>query len=457
MRNTFAFLALLAFAGAALAAAPEPGIVKADKNYVTVIARGQGTDRTRALEKAWTDAVRLAVGMVLSSKTEVNDGELAEDIITHSRGVIESFDILDEMRDDRRTTVTIQAMVHRETLTDAAKTYVDAQTVKAQTGEAVKAQMDDRAKQATKDDMQRSGVALLREVLEAYGPESFFSAKLDPKVRYDRNTGKAYIQVTEKFDQELFWKEFIPRLHRALEAVATKKEKKFYVDPVRKANQQLPRAGYLLRGGGIDFFNRLKPSECPYSLFTTKDNSLHSDGILQADWKDFSWSWKAVIPNDNASFTLYYMPVLLKHGGYHLPVSDIFDVSGLERALKNNPGNVDPLEIVPLWLDFLRKMSCSVFFSVAYLDKDGEEISGQVIRTGRRYPAVYRSIRAGNPLLVCDGMLIAPGYVSNGGRDLFLGTANYTREHGGGYEVELDAGELERLDSMKFEVIFGDG
>ena len=54
-------------------------------------------------------------------------------------------------------------------------------------------------------------------------------------------------------------------------------------------------------------------------------------------------------------------------------------------------------------------------------------------------------------------MIFAPGYVNgnnSGIKNLFLGTTNYNQKYGGGYEVELDTTELEKLDSMKFEVIF---
>ena len=57
---------------------PEPGIVKADKDYVTVIAKGEGANRSEALEASWTEAVRLGVGMIISGKSELNNDELNE-------------------------------------------------------------------------------------------------------------------------------------------------------------------------------------------------------------------------------------------------------------------------------------------------------------------------------------------------------------------------------------------
>ena len=57
----------------------------ADGHYVTVVAIGQGTDRAKALEQAWIEAVRLAVGTIISSKSELNNDEFAENTIALTR------------------------------------------------------------------------------------------------------------------------------------------------------------------------------------------------------------------------------------------------------------------------------------------------------------------------------------------------------------------------------------
>ena len=154
------------------AATRESGVIKSDGNFVTVVSRGQGADRTQALNAAWIEAVRLAIGMIISSKSELNNNEFAEHTIAHSRGVIESFDILSEQNDGKRTTVAIQALVRKEILIDATKIYTKTQTVKADIAEAI-----------TTADKQKSGIELLREVLESYTPDMFYSAQLNPKLR----------------------------------------------------------------------------------------------------------------------------------------------------------------------------------------------------------------------------------------------------------------------------------
>lgn len=465
-----ALLSVFTVSGIVFAEAPETGIVKANKDFVTVISQGEGANRNAALEQAWTDAVRIAVGMVLSAKSNVNNEELSENIITHSRGVIEDFDILQENKKGSRTQVFIQARVRREILRDEANKYSEAQVVKADTGRAVKAQMDDTAKDTTKSNKTASGVALLKEVFDSYGPEDFFSATLNPKIQYDKETKKPYIQINEKFNQDLFWKEFLPKVRQALEGIALKKEKKFYSKEVRQANQQLPKVGYSVNISGLndrDGYNSYQKK--PYWL---EEYDLTKGPSVRDDNREL-YALQAIIPNDNASYTVYYLPSYLNTN--QLLLFSGVNHDGFQDARQYMSGFKDDDGIFALWFDFVEKMSAFVTFSVTYLDRDGETISVQPLGTGPRCFCVYRSFNLiSNTIIRADGrghsslstrMYFAPGYIriatmtndngySNEVNNLLLGTANYNQKYGGGYEVELDSNELQQLDSMKFEIIY---
>lgn len=404
------------------------GIIKADKDYITVIAEGYAENKQKALESAYIDAVRLAVGAIISAKTELNNDELSESIIMHSRGVIEGFDILDEKNEGGLTRLYIQAKVHREILQDETKRYMEAQTVKADVQGAVKAQMNEDAKEKTIQAKQKSGAELLREVLESYGPENFFSATLNPKIFYDEKTKKTYIQVTEKFNQSVFWDEFLPKLRNALDGVAVKKTKEFYEDRVRKVNQTLNKEGYVeLRTKRYGLSN-------PYDFDVKKIYSV-------------------VIPDDVASYTVYEMPFGPFGGG--------------RRSLKEQLGKVEPelRDIGLLLLSYISKMSRSFTYSITYFDKENDIISVQVIRKNSAMFTVYPSFNNLASKYNCYesvlGMSFAPGYFYDMRKQLgkkaffVLDTENYNLAHPNeGYEVELDSEELQRLDTMKFEVIF---
>lgn len=459
-----ALLSVFTVSGIVFAEAPETGIVKANKDFVTVISQGEGSNRQAALEQAWTDAVRIAVGMVLSAKSNVNNEELSENIITHSRGVIEDFDILQENKKGSRTQVFIQARVRREILRDEANKYSEAQVVKADTGRAVKAQMDDTAKDTTKSNKTASGVTLLKEVFDSYGPEDFFSATLNPKIQYDKKTKKPYIQINEKFNQDLFWKEFLPRVREALEGIALKKEKKFYSKEVRQANQQLPKVGYAVNISGLNDGDYNSHQKKPYWLEYRPQDAKAKDGSQEF------FILQAIIPNDNASYTVYYLPSYFNNTELHTGVNHE-GFQHMRQAMSRNFKDDDG--IFALWLDFVEKMSAFVTFSVTYLDRNGETISVQPLGTGPRCFCVYRSfefaqrsiIRADSNSNLNTRMYFAPGYIriatmtndngySNEVNNLLLGTANYNQKYGGGYEVELDSNELQQLDSMKFEIIY---
>jgi hypothetical protein len=451
---------------------PEPGVLASDGDYVTVVARGQGTDRAKALEQAWIEAVRLAVGATISSKSELNDDEFAENTIAHSRGVIEGFDILDEKNDGKRAAVTIQAKVHKEILTDAAKVYAEAHTVKADTGGAIKAQLDVKAKDATADNKQKSGTELLKEVLESYGPEMFYTATLDPKIYYKKSSNKPYIQITEKFNQDLFWKEFIPRLHKALEGIATKKEKRFYEDSVRKANQALVKEGFVLWKGV--YYNELQSDveeqnaklsdkrvffcdkrgnlipqsfSAPFSWYKEnvdgKGRTEHPSGgfIIPFNQAKSPVPIKAVIPENNTSYVVYYLPC--------------------EFALETDKEGQRPTsnpELRSVLRGYTVKMLANTVLMVTYLDKDGDEIHTQLLRLGLSMLTIYRNFYYSDDSNEIDGRIsqvfaVAPGYIGEGNH-LFLGSSNYNAKYSAGWYIELDENDLQKLDSMKLEVVF---
>ena len=377
----------------------------------------------------------------------------------------------------------------------------EAPKVKADTAEAVKIQQEEHAQEAAEQAKQKSGAELLREVLESYGPEDFFSAELNPKIFYDEKTKKPYVQITEKFNQSVFWNEFIPKLHKVLDSIAAKKEKHFYTNDVRKANQTLMKSGYII-GGGVywhHYHQELWGASLPYTVipfsWVSDEESRYTEdsdsGVypyeylfdLASRWNRKEGilpertSWKAVIPNDNASFTIYTLPVEFIRYQPDIataPVEfDPYKIAGDKKRIKdyrkaiNTVDFTDSLGLVPLWLDFIKKMSAQVSFSVTYLASNGNEINIQPIQAGSKYPVIYRSIfhdegfyggyvynKSDLFYLIPACMAVAPGYVSQNRHDLFLDTEKFNQKYGKGYTVELDPDELQRLDSMKFEVIF---
>lgn len=441
----------------------QTGIVKADKDYITVIAEGNAENKQKALEGAYIDAVRLAVGAIISAKTELNNDELSENIIMHSRGVIESFDILDEKAEGGLTKIYIQARVHREILQDETKRYIEAQTVKADTVKAVKAQLNDNARDFSKQEKEQTGSAMLKELLQKifdnYGPENFYSATLNSNVRYDEKTKKSYILISEKFNLDVFWNDFIPKLHKVFEKVALKKKKHIYIEDVQNANIQLLRTGYIPGGGtyenpayrheyaksNIEKLMKLSWGKIPYSWAISQGesggNPFYPFRIFSSNSNLRGEPLRAIIPNDNVSFTVYDLPVKI------LGVGDTPGESTYE----------DPQGIVSLWLKFFSKMCAPTTYVITYLDEKGRTINAQAEKMGERNLIVYRSTYHHSPknsfFIIPSVIAVAPGF-SPSIVDLFTDSSEFDKKYGGEFEVKLTLTELQRLDSMKFEIIF---
>ena len=424
----------------------EAGILSDAGDFVTVTARGQGTDRQKALEAAWIDAVRLAVGTIISSRSELNNDEFAENTIAHSRGVIESFDVVDEQSDGKRTTVTIQAKVQKEILRDATKIYGETQTVKADTGEAVKGQMDVQARDATAEEKQKSGAELLKEVLESYTPAMFYSAAIDPKIYFDKGTQKPYLKISEKFDEDLFWKDMLPKLRKALDGIAVKKEKKFYSNAAKDANQKLKKNGRF-ENQGIS-------------------NEVHADWLYT--WTDAyrvaSWAAifenpeqkiRIVLPDNESSYTVYYLPCTYDTYLLKYDFNNQYPVLLLKEERWEE--HISDKELYSTFLNYIRKMASSVVFSILFLDENGNEIASQALQGIFPFPTVYRSFYdegRGFAAFLGGVVAFAPGFIRYAIND----RSDYVFLSTNGFEIsvplELDADELQRLDSMKLEIVF---
>ena len=326
------------------------------------------------------------------------------------------------------------------------------QPVKADASGVVKAQQVERANEAATQEKQKTGAELLRDVLEKYGPEDFFSAELNPKIFYDNTTKKPYIQVTEKFNQSVFWDKFLPELRNALDGVAVKKSKQFYADKVRNANQTLNNHGY---------FEEIRTPN--YGLAYPYEFDVKKLGAK---------GYGVIVPDNVASFTVYEMPF----GAF----GGVKDHNIIERIANADDAYFNDVQlhgieselrdISFIFLRFIRKMSQPFVYSVTYLDKENNVISVQVVRKKHGIFTVYRAFDYGRfagyktHILSKFAMSFAPGFIHEHKMRrrndiavsfLALDIENYNAAHiDEGYTVELDSQELQRLDSMKFEVIF---
>ena len=421
------------------AKAADPSAVKPASNgdYIAVTAKGSGTSRAEAVEMAWMEAVRLAVGVVITSKTEVTNEEISERIIAHSRGIVESYRVIDERKDGERIDVTIEARVHRQTLVDATKTYGEAFVVDASTSAA----KDAAAKAKTEAQMKKTGMELLKEVLDSYGPEMFLTAHINPELFYDKNSGQHTVEVIEVFNEKLFWDEFLPRLREALEGVAVSKKKKTYTPEVRANNQRLTSEKFIIdRESAICNYDSFSPQDLPYC--TDGEFNFYS-------FKEFP----VVIPNDHSTYTSYLFRV-------DYDANLVVYNSRLSREHDEKPVG----DIVVLLLDWWKKMDSHVTYMVSFLDDNGDVIHVQPYETGPRGITIYRSLKDKvSNYLLRQPFVFAPGFASPFVMDyrepynskylnfLYLDTTKMSRR----WTVDKYINDkVDRIKSIKLETIF---
>ncbi|MDR1082127.1 MAG: hypothetical protein LBQ79_14515 [Deltaproteobacteria bacterium] len=89
-----------------------------DGKYVTVQSEGIGTTKLEAMNAAWIEAVRSAIGMYLSISTEVLNDEIYENLVAYSRGRVNSYRELSATQSDGVWHVTIEAEIEKDVLVE---------------------------------------------------------------------------------------------------------------------------------------------------------------------------------------------------------------------------------------------------------------------------------------------------------------------------------------------------
>jgi len=180
----------------------------ADK-LVNVEAEGQGETKILAMKAAWMEAVRLGIGMYLDAKTTAIDDAVTEEIVTHSRGRVNSYEELGSEQTANGWKVRIRANIEKDVLTETAKS-VQSRTVKVNPNDiapVITGRMEGRSAQ---------------ELLAAYKLppwKEFFTLDFQSERKDGQYVGKFSFQVNmDKYTQV-----FVKELGDRLSAVASHK------------------------------------------------------------------------------------------------------------------------------------------------------------------------------------------------------------------------------------------
>ena len=209
-----------------------------DDKYIVVDVDGQGTDRNSAIESAWLSGLRQAVGQFIDSKTELNNDQLTEKIISYSRGVVDKYEILgaDESQSGIYK-IKMRLWIIRDLLRDGAKqvssrsaeiSFSPADILRRKAELDAKAAKELESRNAAKETAARkskTGAELLKAMLERYKPEDFLSCYIPGKPELVKGKQDVFsLNVELTFNDKLYTEAFIPDLIQVLDQIAAAKK-----------------------------------------------------------------------------------------------------------------------------------------------------------------------------------------------------------------------------------------
>lgn len=245
-----------------------------DAGFILTEAEGKGKSRDEALERAWTEAIRHAVGMMIDAKTEVTQSEISEKIIAHSRGVVEKYEVLmadDGVKQKGVYSIRIKAWVRKETLRDGLE-YV------AKQGSVVSFSMSDLkpaepldakalegkdAGAATRKSKAEQATELLNAFYARLRMDDFLGVRMVGKLRPVENAPDTFeIDVELRFNEKLYREQLIPELTRVLEQVSEKKRRGYYRDPAALAAlREIPNGRVGSESAFLQHAEKIKENE----------------------------------------------------------------------------------------------------------------------------------------------------------------------------------------------------
>ncbi len=261
------------------------------------------------MDSAWLEGIRQAAGSFIDSKTELNNEQNTERIISYSRGLVEKYEILsvdDSRANEGLYKMKLRMWIVRDILKDGAK-HATANTdeVSFSASDLKKPQKDDldanalETRNAAAETAQRKAQTapeLLEAMLGRYKPEDFLSFYISGKPEAVKDKQDTFgINVEISFNEKLYYEAFVPDLKQVLDQIA-KSKKDVTLTKQReqlrnlKNKQKLPLAdtSVICREAGLDneyklaIYDRPNRFGCRLYSFSEEDEEkiLGSHGIF---------------------------------------------------------------------------------------------------------------------------------------------------------------------------------
>lgn len=208
------------------------------EQYVILDVEGIGIDRASAMDSAWLEGIRQAAGSFIDAKTELNDEQITERIISYSRGLVEKYEVLSV--DDSRAgeglyILKLRMWIVKDILRDGAKHATAGSAEVSFSASDLKQKKENdidinslESRNASVETAKRraqTAPELLEAMLARYNPEDFLSCYIPGKpevVQGKQDTFRLNVEIS--FNDKLYREAFIPDLKQVLDQIAKSKK-----------------------------------------------------------------------------------------------------------------------------------------------------------------------------------------------------------------------------------------
>jgi hypothetical protein len=236
---------------------------KAEENVKIVYGHGTGETKEAAEKDACRNAIEFAVGTFIDSETLMkNDKLIKDEILAHSNGYIEKYEVTGASRSTKGlgVEVDVKAWVKIQEAKKKVRDLVPGDTKSAEGLDGILGTSGANGSRAARD---KSAAALLKKELDGFDPVrqlvniSLVSQK--PTVLTSQDVrGLAEGEVVLRYYcqfyvmQDVYFNRFMPRFTQILEQVSVKKPQVFRPTAQRQQDLFSDNAHWIERMGGVD-------------------------------------------------------------------------------------------------------------------------------------------------------------------------------------------------------------
>jgi hypothetical protein len=246
--------------------------------YITVEAEGSGATKLEALNSAWSEAVKKAIGLYMVSKTSVIDEDIEEKILVYSRGRVNSYKEISSNKVNDIWLVKIEAEIEKEILIETVNAY--------STSELPIDGLNLAATLSTDSEKELNKTLLLKDFFDSFTYEDLFKITLKPLVE----NGQLYVLTTIELDYDVYRNLILGKLNNILEQISISKENKFLNGDNVKCNKFLITNTYK-------FHDNYKLPE-PTCNFFQRGNYYYPNDELRIVIYDVDRSFDYIIRDD---------------------------------------------------------------------------------------------------------------------------------------------------------------